>query len=132
MVRLKRRKRLRKAISEREAIRLLQPVSPENAFHFYTAIEEPTGQAAGSAQEFLEKLQTLDIRSVEFHARRGDFENWFRFLGDGKLAAQIADIARKPLSAEELRRELHAAISERLDYLSRVERVLGKHVLEAS
>jgi len=123
---------LRRAIADKEALRLLRLAPGGNAFHFYTAIGEPTGQVAASAQEFLEKLQTLDIRSVGFHVRRGDFENWFKFLGDGKLAAQIAEIARKPLPAEELRRELHAVISERLHYLSRVERLLERHAQKAS
>ncbi|MEM2905807.1 MAG: DUF5752 family protein [Candidatus Bathyarchaeia archaeon] len=132
MARLKRRKRLRRAVAEREALRLLNLVPVENAFRFYTAIGEPTGEAASSAEEFLEKLQTLDLRSIEFHTRRGDFENWFRFLGDGKLAAEVADIARKPLSAEELRRKLYAAVSERLNYLIRVERLLEGHVRKAS
>jgi hypothetical protein len=72
-------------------------------FYFYRDIGDPTGYVATSLGDFHEKLQAIDVPSIEFHFQREDFEKWIReVVGDDELYHGISGISRKT-HGEELR-----------------------------
>lgn len=56
--------------------RILRNVAREEAFYFFTSIGNYTGQSASSLEEFLQKIKDMNIKSLEFHLFREDFERW--------------------------------------------------------
>lgn len=88
------------------------PVPKDAAFHFYTAIGQPTGFSAESLKEFYEIVKRVTVESVEFHLYRGDFENWIKAaFKDAALADKLASLKSAGLKGEELRTEIVAAIA---------------------
>src|SRR5690242_15240826 len=60
-----------------QAAWILRPVPPDEGFRFYRAENVPAGvSAAHDLRDFLEKLRTVEVVSIEFHFYRGDFERW--------------------------------------------------------
>jgi len=90
---------------------------PEKAFHFYGGIDQPTGISSNSLADFCEKIKTLDMKSVGFHAARGDFEAWISSLGDIELAKRLELIRKQGLAEENLRQRLYKALRSRCDEL---------------
>ena len=90
----------------------------EKAFHFYTAIEKPLGVYAYGLQDFVDKVQKVDVNSLEFHIYRGDFENWFTCIGDAELGKKMALLKDKNLCGEELRQKLKVLVESRCMALS--------------
>lgn len=81
---------------EEKSIRQLKTVSAEQAFHFYTGVNQPTGQTAHNLQEFLQKTETIRAESLQFHQQRKDFKNWIQnALGEKELATKIEAITAK-------------------------------------
>lgn len=95
----------------------LAEVKPENAFHFFTEVGSYTGISASSLPQFSEILKTVDLKSIEFHLQRGDFEKWLRFLGDDILALQLARIRKKAPQGEKLREKMCDVVSKRVEKL---------------
>ena len=82
----------------------MKKVSKEKAFYFFTSIGNYTGEKAHSLEEFLEKVKEIDIKSLEFHLYRGDFERWIReVLGIKELAEKMDEIQKLNLKGETLR-----------------------------
>lgn len=109
------------AVSKDVAVRILSHVAPHRAFHFYVAIGHYTGQAAKSLAEFCDFLKTIDVRSIEFHLPRGDFENWVKeVLSDVYLSAKMAELKKLGLKGEELRKKIYETVRARHDELSRI------------
>ena len=102
--------------SREQASRLLRSVDQEHSFLFYYDVDEYTGASAKNLEEFLSRLQTIGARSIQFHAGKGDFENWIVMLGDGWLAGQLKE-AKSRLIGEELRRRLVETVKMRYDFL---------------
>jgi len=96
---------------------ILSEVKPENAFHFFSEVGSPTGISASSLPQFSEILKTVDIKSIEFHLPRGDFEKWIRFLGENILALQLARIRKKAPQGEKLREKIVDVVSKRVEKL---------------
>jgi hypothetical protein len=106
-----------KAISAESVSRILRTVSMAEAFHFFADIGQYDGKSATSLVDFSEKLKTVQLKSMEFHFKRGDFERWIReTLGDGYLADGIGRID-KAVQGEELRTALQRTVENRLYYL---------------
>ncbi len=81
-------------------------------FYFYEDFGKPINQTAHNLQEFLEKLKTVPVTSIEFHQKRGDFSNWIRdTLKDVQLAGAIEKVAER---GEELRKRLIETVAERI------------------
>ena len=99
---------------------ILREVPAEKAFHFYAGIGRPLGVTARSLSEFCEKILSVDLESVIFHMKRGDFELWIHYLGDVELAKRLRHI-RDNLTGEDLRKELHETIKARCQYLKGVK-----------
>ena len=87
-------------------------------FYFYRDIGDPTGEVATSLGDFLEKLRAIDVRSVEFHFKRQDFEKWTKdVLADDELSRRISGI-RRTAHGEELREQITRLVKNRLDELA--------------
>ncbi len=108
---------LKPGIGREEALFLLSPVAPEKAFHFYNGVHQPTHIRVNSLRDLNEKLTHVDIRSIEFHLSRKDFEAWVRSLGDHDLARTLGEIREKDASGEKLRRLVHEAVQARCNEL---------------
>jgi arginyl-tRNA synthetase len=98
---------------------VLKPVPREKAFYFYNDIGNYTGKSAASLKEFAENVEAVDVKSLAFHLRRGDFENWITgVLKDEELAKQVRDELRATNSkGEDLRKRLHSIVTARLEQL---------------
>jgi len=108
-------------ISKDMAMKVLSPILPQSAFYFYTDVGMPIEKAAASLEEFCNQLKTIDAASIEFHMRRGDFENWVKnVLGDMELAARLERIKMLSLSGEELRTKVYDEVKARYDVLRKV------------
>jgi len=100
------------------SLKALRNVNRDEAFYFFTSIGNYTGQSAGSLDEFLQKIKDIDIKSLEFHLFREDFEKWVaQTLGDGRLAEEIKFLRNQKLSGNALRDRLYFTISRRLKEL---------------
>ncbi|MEM4713224.1 MAG: DUF5752 family protein [Candidatus Bathyarchaeia archaeon] len=107
-------------INGEKARQILAYVPVEKAFYFYTDISKPLGVYAASLGDFCEKIQKIDIDSIEFHLYRGDFEAWFTGLGDTELAKKTALIRERKMSGEELRSKLYQAVKNRCEELAKI------------
>jgi len=91
-------------------------LSKESAFYFFTSIGNYTGESATSIEDFLKKILHIDIKSIEFHYYRGDFEKWMaEITGDKELAEQIKKLKDQNITGENLRNQLHLIISKRCE-----------------
>ena len=98
--------------------KILSSVTEEKGFHFYLAIGEPTGKTAVSLADFVEKLESVALQSINFHYPRRDFEMWIReIFGDGELALRIGRIGkiRVDIKGESLRYEIIRTMKMRLN-----------------
>jgi len=102
------------------ATKILAQVSPENAFHFYIDIGKPLNIYAMGLKDFCEKITKVDTNSIEFHVKRGDFEEWFKCLGDAELAKKTALIKARKLSGEELQVKLVDIVENQYIALSKM------------
>jgi hypothetical protein len=105
------------SINRDEAARELAIVTPDQAFYFYRGIGQPIGVSSKSLSEFASAVRGIDPSSIRFHVERGDFESWFRKLGDQSLAGQIAALRGKNISPDELRGKVSSIVSTRVDQL---------------
>lgn len=101
------------------AQRILSPVNPERAFYFYADVGMPIDAVAHSLKEFGEKVKTVDVKSLEFHLMRGDFEKWLYMLGDAELVKAMVRLRGSGLSGEKLRAELVRIVQTRVRQLQR-------------
>jgi len=95
--------------------RVLRSVLREEAFYFFTSIGNYTGQSAASLDEFLQRIKEVNIKSLEFHLYREDFEKWIdQTLGDAKLAEDIKGLRNMKVVGNALRDRLYFLVSRRL------------------
>jgi hypothetical protein len=95
----------------------LKTVTEQEGFHFYVAIGEPTEETAVSLTDFLEKMAAVDVRSVNFHYPRKDFEKWILdVIGDSELASRLNMISRMHvgIKGEALRNQIIRIVKVRL------------------
>ncbi len=109
---------LRPTMSREVAASLLHPLTAERAFYFYTGINQYSGLKATSLCDFCEKMKEVEVKSLEFHISRKDFEHWLETIGDHELAKRIGQIREKGASGEELRRVVYEAAKARCEELS--------------
>jgi len=107
-------------IDKMHAARILSHMPADKAFHFYTGIHQYTHVIAYSLTEFVDKLQKIDVKSVEFHVPRKDFENWVHSLGDVELARKLGIIRNMHLRGEDLRTRVYEVVKHRLEQLKRI------------
>ncbi|MCW4031642.1 MAG: winged helix-turn-helix domain-containing protein [Candidatus Bathyarchaeota archaeon] len=102
------------------ALNILSPVSLEKAFHFYYGLNQHSGVYADSLQDFVEKIQKVDMKCIEFHISRKDFELWLHSLGDLELSKKLELLRTKALSGESLRKELYETVNSRYEELKKL------------
>ncbi len=108
---------VRKTANKELVSRILRSVPEQVGFHFYIALGEPTGETAVSLADFVSKMEKVDVRSVDFHFSRRDFENWIRdVIGDAELALRMSRI-RVGIGGEVLRQEILRVLKARLNEL---------------
>jgi hypothetical protein len=100
---------------------ILRIVSANNAFYFFINIGWYTDRYSVCLSDFCNAVQTIDVRSVEFHFKRGDFVMWIRgTVGDIELANEISSVS-KTIRGEELRTVIHQAVEARLTALKKLQ-----------
>ncbi|MDI6905714.1 MAG: DUF5752 family protein [Candidatus Bathyarchaeia archaeon] len=94
--------------------RILRTLPREKAFYFFTSIGNYTGESASSLKEFMDKINEVDVKSLEFHFYRGDFEKWIaEILEDEGLAEEIKKLHEYGLMGDKLRIQLYTTVSNR-------------------
>ena len=99
----------------------LASIAANEPFLFYTGVGEKryTGTMAWTLRGLLEALQEVNIKSVEFHNRRRDFEKWAKVsLRDNTLARELKKVKLSKLKGEKLRRSMVKVVKERFKELS--------------
>ena len=101
-------------LKRRENIsRILRTLPREKAFYFFTSIGNYTGESASSLKEFVEKINEVNLKSLEFHLHRGDFEKWIaEVLEDNELAEEIGKLQKLNLTGDVLRNYLYKTVSK--------------------
>jgi len=92
----------------------------EEAFHFYYDLDQHSGVHADSLNDFVDKIQTVDLKSIEFHFPRSDFELWIRSLGDIELSKKLGLLRLRNLSGENLRKEICETVKCRCEELAKL------------
>jgi hypothetical protein len=104
--------------------RILRSLPREKAFYFFTSIGNYTGKSAFSLKEFMDEIDEANVKSLEFHFYRGDFEKWIaEVLEDDELATEIRTLRNLKYSGTMLREQLHNTISKRYEELSNRHRI---------
>ena len=94
-------------------------VPREKAFYFFTSVGNYTGMSAASLKEFMDRVNDVNAKSLEFHLQRGDFEKWVEdVLQDKDLALEIKRLQRFNLMGDALRNQLRAIVSRRYTRLA--------------
>jgi hypothetical protein len=107
-------------IDKVNAAKILSTVPYDSAFHFCTSIHQYTHVLANSLLDFGEKLQKIDVKSIEFHVPRKDFEQWFQSLGDVELAKRLGLIRGMHFHGQELRTKVYETVKHRLEELKHI------------
>jgi hypothetical protein len=106
--------------------RILGTVAHEKAFFFYTDIAQPTGDYAVSLLDLCNTMNTTAPKSLAFHLKRGDFENWIReIIGDSELADRISKLKKLKTTWKNeatTRRKLCAVVQNRVTELQELWR----------
>jgi len=105
-------------IDKKQAENILRMVPIDKAFHFHTGIGQYLGIFATSLSDFCSKIKTVNVKSIEFHVPRKDFESWIESLGDSELARKIGAIRISGLFGENLRQKVYDTVKARFDELS--------------
>jgi predicted transcriptional regulator len=99
--------------TKEQAAAILAYAPHDKAFEFYEEVGKPLHLHAHSLRDFSNKLERADKVSIEFHTKRGDFEAWFKCLGDEELAKKIALLNHRKVGGEDLRKQLHSIVEQR-------------------
>lgn len=97
----------------------LRALLPEwKRFYFHEPYGGRPVRAAASLWEFRERLGEVSTSSLEYHFRRGDFQNWLKdVLHDEELAQRVDKLAGRQLESEKLRQALQDIVYERYEEL---------------
>jgi len=110
-----------KKVESLNVSRILRELTKNEAFYFFPSLGDYTGEYAISLGDFVRKIKEVDIKSIEFHLNREDFEKWFtQTLEDKELAKEIKNLQKQNLTGESLRQKLHSTVSKRHEQLKRM------------
>ena len=106
-------------MNEDAASKILKIVPREKAFYFFTSIGNYTGESASSLKEFMDKINGMNVKSLEFHLYRGDFEKWINeVLQDEELAVEVKRLQKFNLTGDALRNQLNLVVTRRYKRLT--------------
>lgn len=98
--------------------KILRTVPREKAFYFFTSIGNYTGISASSIREFMDKINEVNVKSLEFHLYRGDFEKWIaETLEDDELAMEIRNLRSQNHSGTVLKDNLYTIVNKHYEKL---------------
>jgi len=98
----------------------VKSAEPDKAFYFHISQGVFAGEKAASLEEFAKKIKLIDIKSLEFHLQRRDFERWMvDVFGEAKLAEEIRKLWSKKPNEPTLREQLYSIILSRVGGNSR-------------
>ena len=100
-------------LTKEKATAILSYATHDKAFNFYVTVGKPLSLHAHNLRDFAKKLDKADLASVEFHLQRGDFEAWFKMLGDEELVKKTALLKKKNAIGEEMRKQLRCIVEQR-------------------
>lgn len=106
---------------DESAEKVYLPVPDEKSFHFYTGVgpDKFTKVSANSLYDFREKAKKIDVKSLEFHVRRGDISKWLNdVLGDAQLAKEFDRLRSSNLFGELLRTRILRLTDNRIERLT--------------
>ncbi|MGE5188269.1 MAG: hypothetical protein ACM3JE_04505 [Betaproteobacteria bacterium] len=107
-------------VSSEKAATIIAYQPHDKSFEFYATVGEPLHLHAHSLNDFANKMERADAVSIKFHGERGDFEAWFRGLGDEELAKKAAMLRKTNVSGEDLRKCLHDMVAHRYVELAKL------------
>jgi hypothetical protein len=111
----------KKVLDKTTISRIVRMVPPHEGLHFFRGLGDSTGKVAISLTDFVEKMRSVDIRSVNFHFKRQDFAKWVGdIIGDSELSRRISRI-RKEAHGEKLRNEIIQIVKGRLEELKEMQ-----------
>jgi hypothetical protein len=105
-------------ITKEKATQILAYAPHDKSFNFYKSVDNPLGVHAHNLRDFTVKIDKVDIASLEFHIKRGDFEAWFKCLGDEELVKKMALLKQRNLTGEHLREHMHEAVDKHFHELA--------------
>ena len=100
----------------------LATITANEPFLFQTGpgIENFSGVMAWSLKGFANALETIDLGSLEFHYKRGDFQQWAEHsLQDQVFSRELGKVTNEKLKGDGLRRALVEITSKRFNNLSK-------------
>lgn len=107
-------------ISKDDAQKILTEVAQYKAFYFFEEIDKYCGTYANSLIVFSNVLTNIDRKSLNFHFKRRDFENWIRTtIGDTFLADEINKI-EESIDEDELLETVCGLVEKRLIELKKL------------
>lgn len=97
--------------------KLLRTVPKNEGLELFKAPGDFTGKTATSLSDLHDKIKQVDIRAVNHHFKRREFEKWIRNnIGDEELARRFGRLDRE-LHGEKLRTQMMTLIKTRIDEL---------------
>jgi len=106
--------------------RMLANVLHDKAFFFYEDLGKPTGDFAVSLSDLCTKINAVPPKSLAFHLKRGDFENWVKeAIGDSELASRIGKLKNLKTTwkgDKAMRRKLQTTVTDRVAELQHLWR----------
>jgi Family of unknown function (DUF5752) len=100
-------------ITKEKAQTILSYMPHDKAFNFYESIDKPLNIHAHSLRDFANKIIKVDAAAIQFHMQRGDFEAWFRGVGDDETTKKINLLKHRNIAGEDLRNQLHDIVEQR-------------------
>jgi hypothetical protein len=108
-------------------LKKLKSLGDEEAFYFHHSIDNYTGHKAHSLKEFQQELFKVDIKSLEFHLFREDFEKWIRFaLKEEALAKNVETLRKQKITGKLLRNWLYTYVKKHTAHLGKSQKLLHK------
>jgi hypothetical protein len=105
-------------VSKEKATAILAYAPHDRAFHFYATVGKPLSLHAHNLRDFSTKMDKADPISIDFHIKRGDFENWFKGLGDEELVKKIVLLKRRNLPDDQTREQFRDIVDKRYHELA--------------
>jgi len=99
----------------------LASIAANEPFLFYTGVgvNHYTGTMVWTLKGLLNALQKVNVKSIEFHSRRRDFDKWAGIsLRDKALAKELKKVRLSRLKGEKLRKSMLKVIKENFKKLS--------------
>jgi hypothetical protein len=92
----------------------------DKSFNFHVDNDKTFHMHAHSLQDFANKLSKVDLKIIECHLDKDDFETWFKLLGDQELTKKVAIIKKRKITGEQLRFLLHNITEQRCQELTKL------------